>query len=1059
MTKMQLRDILHRAENALRISDYESAEQYALEASKGAPNSVQAGMLLGTVYGRLERYEEAVKQFKRVLKNAPKNSEALNNLGVMYRLLGRPDDARKALQSSLEIEPDRADVLYNLGNIHKAAGEFDEAISCYERAIETDPSFVLAYNNLGTIFQKQGNHTQAVEVFNNGLQHDLNHPTIRYNLGISYDALGKLPDARRQFEHALRSRPGWTDALNNLGIVLEKLERYDESIRHFKEVLEIDDKNHVARNNIATVLARQGNTEDAFSYYAESLKADPTYERAAANLGSLFEKNPPKDSDFDVLKDIFDRAPQNVELQFQYAKALMGAQRYDEAERAVERAQVKRADDPRTLRMTGLLKYRRGDKEGAEKDFSRLREIDPGHVHHHLDVAELLMQSGDTQGALSEVETLLKQEPDNLQAGVMKADVLTRGGRPKEAVKLLKKLKKKNPESVETLTALSRAHQTLGEREKAIGALDELISLQGNRGTPDDLSALNKSLELYEEAARSLADEHSDNWQRNLDKLSRYARTHDAGRPEDVDQELHVESLDAQDEDSVSPWDLGPQSFQAAADDDLEQAATESGTPEDDEPELDEWEPELPPAMRDMIESGTMPFGDQDRSGAASGQEAEAEEIPFMRDYPPQLPLEATESAPEPQYRPEPQRQPESKGYPPYQPEASYEPEQPGRPEPLFESGVESDEGSQQQAQDRPYESPSYGTSPPYYGDSAPPAGAFDESDEPEAATEMEEPDLSGPFIDVEEEEGESPVEGESLDEVDELDTGDLLDEPDVEDEESAFEEPDVVGPFMDVDDEAETAADAADAADAETADDLEYTEPDDLDSEITDLEPDEETTEADMEFEELEEPAELDELGDEDEFELELGEEPEESEEIEDAEPEEPEEPEEIEDAEQQEEELEGELEPEESFGNGAGHPVPGHAPRRQPAPRSPKKKNGESKAKLLEYLIGLARTLPADKYREFHFGEARARTEALMRRLKGRMGLLKRVSQDRPEAGDTSKGPSPRLTRESVGNTFAYLREMTGAHPDRELAAGMTTGVNRVLEKLRARRENGNG
>ncbi|MCA1753987.1 MAG: tetratricopeptide repeat protein, partial [Spirochaeta sp.] len=657
MTKSQLSNMLHLAENALRISDYETAEQYALEARNAAPKSVQVGMLLGTVYGRLERYEEAVKEFRRVLKIAPKNAEALNNLGVMYRFLGRTEEARKALQGSLELSPERADVLYNLGNIHKAAGEFDEAVKCYERAIETDPSFVLAYNNLGTIFQKQGEHNQAVEVFNNGLQHDLNHPTLRYNLGISYDALGKLPDARRQFEHALRSRPGWTDALNNLGIVLEKLERYDESIRQFKEVLDIDEKNHVARNNIATVLARQGNTEDAFSYYADSLRADPTYERAAANLGNLFEKNPPKDSDFDVLKNIYEHAPQNTEFQFQYAKALMGAQRYEEAEQAVERTQIKATDDPRTLRMTGLLKYRRGDKEGAEKDFSRLRELDPGHVDHHLDLAEMLMQSGDTQGALTEVNTLLKQRPDNLQAGVIKADVLTRGGRPKDAVKLLKKLKKKNPESVETLSALSRAHQTLGEREKAIGALDELINIQGNRGTPDDINALNKSLELYEEAARSLADEHSDDWQRNLDKLSRYARSHDTGQPEEDDQELHVESLDGQDEDSVSPWDLGPQTFQADAEEDSDLAPAE---PEEEEPETDEWEPELPPAMRDMIESGSMPFGDQDRSG--SGHEAESDEIPFMRDFPPQMPSEPVESVAEPRsepyHSPEPQRQP-----------------------------------------------------------------------------------------------------------------------------------------------------------------------------------------------------------------------------------------------------------------------------------------------------------------------------------------------------------------------------------------------------------------
>src|SRR5690606_7496500 len=89
------------------------------------------------------------------------------------------------------------------------------------------------------------------------------------------------------------------------------------------------------------------------------------------------------------------------------------------------------------------------------------------------------------------------------------------------------------------------------QKSEALETVDELVSLQGQRATSDDLTALNKSLELYEQAVAAYQSEHGDAWERSLESLGQLnsAATEDA--------ELGVEGTTSLEGDSIPVLDFG----------------------------------------------------------------------------------------------------------------------------------------------------------------------------------------------------------------------------------------------------------------------------------------------------------------------------------------------------------------------------------------------------------------------------------------------------------------------------------------------------------------------
>ncbi|MFW6251357.1 MAG: hypothetical protein ACOC47_09605, partial [Alkalispirochaetaceae bacterium] len=100
---------------------------------------------------------------------------------------------------------------------------------------------------------------------------------------------------------------------------------------------------------------------------------------------------------------------------------------------------------------------------------------------------------------------------------------------------------------------------------------------------------------------------------------------------------------------------------------------------------------------------------------------------------------------------------------------------------------------------------------------------------------------------------------------------------------------------------------------------------------------------------------------------------------------------------------------------------------------------------AKLMGYLLELAKSLPPMKNEQFRDSDERLKIESLRWRLLGKNGLHRDV---KPKHRSKQELP---ITRERVDSTFSYIEKLSSYHPDASLGEVLKRRLHNIREKLR--------
>ncbi|MBN2050328.1 MAG: tetratricopeptide repeat protein [Spirochaetales bacterium] len=120
---------------------------------------------------------------------------------------------------------------------------------------------------------------------------------------------------------------------------------------------------------------------------------------------------------------------------------------------------------------------------------------------------------------------------------------------------------------------------------------------------------------------------------------------------------------------------------------------------------------------------------------------------------------------------------------------------------------------------------------------------------------------------------------------------------------------------------------------------------------------------------------------------------------------------------------------------------------PPRAPGPFSPGEtpplKKEETPAELLDYLMGLTRSLPQEERNCFDHSEMRLKIESIRERLRGRPGIYQRL----PEKSKTTETS---VTKGKIHDTFSFMESLTDYHPDTSVGETMKLRIRHLLSKL---------
>jgi tetratricopeptide (TPR) repeat protein len=684
MSPAALQDVLERAKGSVQVGDHDEAERLLKQYLLKIPDSRDAHLLLGTTLAKAGKLTEAADEFTTMLAKNPQDLEALNNMAVIYRRQGKLQDALGVLIDAIDIDPTRAEFHYNIGNIHKQLGNFKAASMAYAKVVELDPRYVPAYNNLGTIYDQTKEYDKAFNMFRKGLSLDRNNPTLHFNYGVALEANGRLEDAAGEYRASLRSKPGWVDPMNNLGIVLFKQGQHKKAMDTFNRILDMDPFNAEARNNMGVVLNDQGRTREAVQNYRRAIEADPKYVKAVVNLERALESSGDFGDAVVELEKLVKLTPDSAEVHFRLAGLYLKLERYPEA---LEEARAALEWDPeniQALRIMGTVQRILGDDQDAKAAFEKILSIDPGNYIFHLDLADIHFRRKEYKEAENRINAFLARRPNDRGAKLLLGRLYAEMGNRTHAIQIFEELARADPNDTEALAAAAELHREAGSIEKAVRAADTLVNLQGKRGTSEDLSSLNESLEFYENAVNAYSNPVKEMWDRNIKAISGAAE-----EEEEDDMSLLFGSA------GMAP--VTDEETEALFIEDIEmQADEEDIILEDDQPLYDEKEEEDDPLdSLAEINAPVMPFQSGMPASPSSGGGMPAmSQAPQSQDsasQPPpqeQTPPSAQDPAQPPQASP--REQPPSYPQPP-----QFPPPQPSRfPPPPPENEVQEEEES-----------------------------------------------------------------------------------------------------------------------------------------------------------------------------------------------------------------------------------------------------------------------------------------------------------------------------------------------------------------------------
>jgi len=375
----------------------EAILQYQL-ALRYDPKLIGAYNNMGLVLMGQARYAEAVQNLMDALDLQDKNLSAIHfNLSIAYEHLDSIEAARVQIEKALELEPDGALFLVQKGNIYLRLQERAAAINAFDRAIELDSSLVVGFNNLGNAWlpleaeRAEMAYEKAMQIFpeylekryfiaNQYLEEGLtdllgacqsprqvlsHYAKIYANLGKTYLQVGKLEKARERLEQALQIDPALIDSWQTLAVVYQRqgspqAARQAMAEKHYQTA-----RAAAAQQQYAVAVAE---CQDAVDYR-------PDHAAAYALLGDLWIRMGKQQDGDAAFARAFRLAPDDSQVLIHKANALLGQQRWQEAQSLFVQALERQPDSREALeKLVGLLQ-RQGDDQATAPYRARLNYL------------------------------------------------------------------------------------------------------------------------------------------------------------------------------------------------------------------------------------------------------------------------------------------------------------------------------------------------------------------------------------------------------------------------------------------------------------------------------------------------------------------------------------------------------------------------------------------------------------------------------------------------------------------------------------------------------------
>jgi putative PEP-CTERM system TPR-repeat lipoprotein len=288
------------------------------------PKAARAYELLGAAYLRQHQAAQASEAYRKRVALAPDDPRGQYLLATSLRAEGKTQEARRLLEDILTKAPSAVDPLGQLVLMDFAEKKPDAALERVKRQIQKAPDTAALYFVLGGVYQRRGELDLAAQAHKKALSLDPNGFGSYKDLAQICIAQGKTADGLAMLAKARELRPKDATIPILTGMVQQQQGDFAKAQASYEEAWQLDPKSAVAANNLAWILAHKtGDQEKALALAQEAKELAPEDPSVSDTLGWILYQRGIYQRAATLLKDASEKLPQNAEIRYHYAMALL----------------------------------------------------------------------------------------------------------------------------------------------------------------------------------------------------------------------------------------------------------------------------------------------------------------------------------------------------------------------------------------------------------------------------------------------------------------------------------------------------------------------------------------------------------------------------------------------------------------------------------------------------------------------------------------------------------------------------------------------------------------
>lgn len=319
----------------LSINKPDKARIYVQEAIKASPEKADLLALQGRVLIAQKHYQEAVPIVKELLKKLPGSKTARLLLGEAYLRQGMTAKARNLLQEILDKEKDHVIAMTLMAEAEFKDGNLERSLEYSKHLQKAQPESYLGYLLEGNIWIAKQNYDSAYTAFSHAWKYQQT-ADLATKLFITSKHTMDFNDAIKPLISWMDSHPNDKTTRFFLATAYQNTEEYGNATSEYEKILKDSPDNTAVLNNLAWLYSLNDN-QKALDYAEKAYRLTQTDPGILDTYGWILVQQGQVVKGRRLLEQALDQLPDNLEIRYHYAVALIQSDKNSEGQQILEK--------------------------------------------------------------------------------------------------------------------------------------------------------------------------------------------------------------------------------------------------------------------------------------------------------------------------------------------------------------------------------------------------------------------------------------------------------------------------------------------------------------------------------------------------------------------------------------------------------------------------------------------------------------------------------------------------------------------------------------------------